>query len=312
MVLGESFKPIRPGSGQIEPKKKPKNVNDSFFIKYTFSFLAASCAETITYPLDLVKGRLQIQGEIAFEKHAKHSKILPTRGMIGTALGIVYSGVRMTLYEYIREELLGKNTDGTATLWKALIGGTVAGVTAQFLASPADLVKVQVQMEGRRRLMGLEPRVKNARHAFSKIYMEGGIRGLWKGWMPNCQRAAFVNLGDLTTYDTAKHLILKHTNMQDNYYLHALSSVCSGLVAALLGTPADVIKTRVMNQPTDSQGKGLLYKSSVDCLIKSVQGEGFFSLYKGFIPCWIRMGPWSLLFWLSYEKLRHLYGVTSF
>lgn len=129
----------------------------------------------------------------------------------------------MTFYEYIREELLGRNDDGTVPLWKALVGGTVAGVTAQFLASPADLVKVQVQMEGRRRLMGLEPRVKNARHAFVKIYAENGLKGLWKGWMPNCQRAAFVNLGDLTTYDTAKHLILKHTNMKDNIYLHALS-----------------------------------------------------------------------------------------
>ena len=31
-------------------------------------------------------------------------------------------------------------------------------------------------------------------------------------------------------------------------------SVCSGLVAALMGTPADVVKTRVMNQPT-KEGK---------------------------------------------------------
>jgi solute carrier family 25 uncoupling protein 27 len=194
----------------------------------------------------------------------------------------------MTLYEYIREELLGKNPDGTIPVWKAIIGGMFAGMTAQFLASPADLVKVQIQMEGRRRLEGLEPRFRNARHAFTKIVTEGGIRGLWKGWAPNVQRAAFVNLGDLTTYDTAKHLILKHTKLKDNYFTHALSSVFSGLIAALLGTPADVVKTRVMNQPTDNKGRGLLYKSSIDCLIKSVKGEGFFSLYKGFIPCWIR------------------------
>lgn len=119
-------------------------------------------------------------------------------------LGLVYSGVRMTLYETIREEMLGKNADGTIPVWKAVIGGCTAGMTAQFLASPADLVKVQVQMEGRRRLQGLEPRVRNARHAFAKIYLEGGVRGLWKGCVPNVQRAAFVNLGDLTTYDSIK------------------------------------------------------------------------------------------------------------
>jgi len=31
-------------------------------------------------------------------------------------------------------------------------------------------------------------------------------------------------------------------------------SICAGLVAATLGTPADVVKTRVMNQPTDKNG----------------------------------------------------------
>lgn len=76
----------------------------------------------------------------------------------------------MTFYEYIREELLGKNADGTIPLWKAIIGGMAAGMTAQFLASPADLVKVQIQMEGRRRLEGLEPRVRNTWHAFIKVF----------------------------------------------------------------------------------------------------------------------------------------------
>lgn len=49
------------------------------------------------------------------------------------------------------------------------------------------------------------------------------FRSLWKGWGPNVQRAAFVNLGDLTTYDTAKHLVLKHTNLKDDYLLHAMA-----------------------------------------------------------------------------------------
>ena len=63
----------------------------------------------------------------------------------------------------------------------------------------------------------------------------------------------------------------------------------SGLVAASLSTPADVVKTRVMNQPTNTKGQGLLYKSSLDCLLKCVQQEGICALYKGFLPIWARM-----------------------
>ena len=35
-----------------------------------------------------------------------------------------------------------------------------------------------------------------------------------------------------------------------------MSSIVAALTAATMGTPADVIKTRVMNQPLDSHGLG--------------------------------------------------------
>ncbi|VDQ16114.1 unnamed protein product [Trichobilharzia regenti] len=37
-----------------------------------------------------------------------------------------------------------------------------------------------------------------------QLISEGGILGLWRGGLPNVQRAALVNMGELTTYDTAK------------------------------------------------------------------------------------------------------------
>lgn len=46
-------------------------------------------------------------------------------------------------------------------------------------------------------------------------------------------------------------------------------SGCSGLVSATLGTPADVIKTRMMNQRYIN-GVGELYSSTFNCLTKTV------------------------------------------
>ncbi|KAB1261310.1 Mitochondrial uncoupling protein 4 [Camelus dromedarius] len=138
---------------------------------------------------------------------------------------------------------------------KSVIGGMMAGVVGQFLANPTDLVKVQMQMEGKRKLEGKPLRFRGVHHAFAKIFTEGGIRGLWAGWVPNIQRAALVNMGDLTTYDTVKHYLVLNTPLEDNIMTHGLSSLCSGLVASILGTPADVIKSRIMNQPRDKQGR---------------------------------------------------------
>lgn len=138
-------------------------------------------------------------------------------------------------------------------------GGITAGVFAQFISSPADLLKVQLQMEGRRKLLGLPPRVHGLNDAFMKVFKTSGVRGLWKGSVPNMQRAGFVNLGDLTTYDSAKRFILRNTSLEDNHVVHVMSSACAGFVAAAMGTPADVIKTRVMNQPFGEDGRCVLF-----------------------------------------------------
>lgn len=313
--------------------KKNNSKPESFLFKYILSSAAATVAETATYPLDITKTRLQIQGETALNKCNGYNTPIKSRGMVHTAYGIVqeegllklwkgvtpaiyrhlvYSGCRMTFYEVFREKLLKSKSNGAPAVWKSVLCGSASGALGQFLASPTDLVKVRMQMEGRRILEGHPPRVQSTWHAFRQIIAESGFKGLWKGWVPNVQRAALVNMGDLTTYENSKHFILRNSNLKDNWLTHMLASSCSGLVAATLGTPADVVKTRIMNQPTDSNGNGLFYKSSIDCLVKTVQEEGFMALYKGFVPIWTRMAPWSITFWVTYEELRRLFGVSSF
>lgn len=246
--------------------------NDTMAKKYAMSVMAASVAESVTYPLDLTKTRLQLQGEVASgDLNIKY------KGMIRTALGIVkeegllmlwrgmlpalyrhaiYTGIRMTAYEEIRNELQRTDKNGFP-LWKKVVAGMTAGGVGQLVASPTDLIKTQIQMEGKRRLQGKPPRVKGMTDAFQKIVKQGGVAGLWRGCWPNVQRAALVNLGDLSTYDTIKRKLLKNTNLKDNSVTHCLSSACAGLVGAIMGTPADVVKARIMNQPTDNNGKGM-------------------------------------------------------
>ena len=48
----------------------------------------------------------------------------------------------------------------------------------------------------------------NLRAYLQAALKQGGYRTLWVGCWPNVQRSALVNLGDLTTYDTAKVKII--------------------------------------------------------------------------------------------------------
>jgi len=293
-------------------------------IKFGFSLVAASCSEATTYPLDLTKTRLQIQGETA----AKDG--LPRSGFLKMGFGIIkdeglsklyfgmspaiyrhmiYTTFRMSAYQYIRPMM---GTD--APLYQKALLGLFCGGTGQLLANPFDLVKVQMQAEGRRKMQGLPPRVKVDPHNFSAYFQAalraGGWRSLWAGCWPNVQRSALVNLGDLTAYDSTKNYLLK-LGFPDSRLLYFFSSLGAGLVSAVLGTPADVVKTRMMNQPVTPDGKGVYYSSSFNCLKQAITHEGFFSLYKGFLPCWLRMAPWSMTFWFVYEELCNFSGYHS-
>ncbi|KZS00902.1 Kidney mitochondrial carrier protein 1 [Daphnia magna] len=53
--------------------------------------------------------------------------------------------------------------------------------------------------------------------------------------------------------------------------------------------------------------KSRLYRGTIDCFIQTVRHEGVMALYRGFIPTWLRMGPWNMIFFITYEQLKKLY-----
>uniref|UniRef100_A0A0K0FH13 Mitochondrial uncoupling protein 4 (inferred by orthology to a human protein) n=1 Tax=Strongyloides venezuelensis TaxID=75913 RepID=A0A0K0FH13_STRVS len=311
---------------QKHPYENIKNV----VLKYVLSCTAATAAETVTYPLDVTKTRLQIShdGKSVIQKPKGMIKmsmfIAKTEGIMSLWRGVtpaiyrhyIYTGIRMGTYENIRnwwnEKYRSVRPFGTL---QAMFCGLVSGAIAQFAASPMDLVKVQMQVEGLRRLQNLPTRYHSTWQASKSLYRSQGFFGLWIGWVPNCQRAALLNMADLATYDTVKHWLLKHTNLIDNWFTHATASACAGLSAAIVSVPSDVVKTRMMDQIRhilDGKQDGHAYKGSIDCLMKIVKTEGFWALYRGFIPTYIRMAPWSLTFWICYEEIRKLTGAPSF
>lgn len=303
-------------------------ATDSVAARYGVAVLGSWAAESATYPFDLTKTRLQIQSEVAA---AKHGYKMENHGMIKTAVGIakqegvlklwsglmpmfqrhaIYSGCRLIFYEHFRNAL--KDSNGKVSLGAASLGGLAAGSLAQLIASPTDLVKVQMQAEGRRIIQGKPPRFANCRQAYAMLYAESGIIGFWRGAVPNVQRAALVNMGDLAAYDYTKQFLMREFNLADTALVHALAAFAAGFVAAVMGTPADVLKTRLMNQPVGPDGRGTLYRGMIDCLQQSVKNEGIFSLYKGFLPLWMRLGPWALINWVAFENIMLAIGGHTF
>ncbi|OVA12207.1 Mitochondrial carrier protein [Macleaya cordata] len=288
--------------------------------KILLTSLSAMVAETTTFPIDITKTRLQLHGESLASNRSTNafrvaSEIVQKEGLLGLYKGLspailrhlFYTPIRIVGYEHLRNSV---QNDSLSLPRKALIGG-ISGVIAQVVASPADLVKVRMQADGRLVSQGLQPRYTGPFDALNKIVRTEGLGGLWRGVFPNVQRAVLVNMGELACYDHAKCFVIQKQICEDNIYAHTLGSTMSGLAATALSCPADVVKTRMMNQATGKEAKAM-YRNSYDCLVKTVRVEGVMALWKGFFPTWARLGPWQFVFWVSYEKFRNIVGLSSF
>lgn len=77
---------------------------------------------------------------------------------------------------------------------------------------------------------------------------------------------------------------------------------------AVVSTPADVVKTRLMGQDPSAPA----YRGMAHCFGATLRAEGLRGLYSGFWPTWARLGPWQLTFWVTYEELRRAAGLSGF
>ncbi|KAK9675938.1 hypothetical protein RND81_11G042800 [Saponaria officinalis] len=297
---------------------KSNQNQESLQKKMIVASLSAMVAETSTFPIDIIKTRLQLTNSSSNSFKVAYN-IVKNQGFLGLYKGLTpalirhlfYTPFRIVGYEQFRNfVVVSDDNSGFSLFSKALVGG-FSGVFAQVVASPADLVKVRLQADGFLVSRGLQPRYSGPVDALNKIIRAEGVRGLWRGVFPNVQRAFLVNMGELACYDHAKRFVIKNQIADDNIYAHTLSSIMSGLSATTLSCPADVVKTRMMNQAVNEDAK-LMYKNSYDCLVKTVKVEGVRALWKGFFPTWARLGPWQFVFWVSYEKFRQIAGFSSF
>lgn len=65
--------------------------------------------------------------------------------------------------------------------------------------------------------------------AYRTIGREEGIRGLWKGAVPNIFRNSIVNVAEIVCYDIVKDCFMKYLLMKDNIQCHFSSAVVAGL-----------------------------------------------------------------------------------
>ncbi|CAD6886190.1 unnamed protein product [Tilletia laevis] len=267
--------------------------------KYPFWLggLAASCAASITHPLDLTKYRLQTatvrQSMFTTMVTSARTEGITTlwHGITATWLRqFLYSLTRFAVYEDVKARLTppgSKPTTATLATSAALAGG-IAGV----VGNPAEIVLVRMCSD-LNRAPAARFNYANSVSGLLKITRTEGMGTLFLGLGPNVVRSVVMNVAQLGSYDLFKSL-LQSTGMQEGSALTFAASFAAGTTATTLCAPVDVIKSRVQNS---SSGEGVL-----SVIRSSVKQDGLKVFFRGWTPAWIRLQPQTTLiyFFLTY------------
>ncbi|QLQ78130.1 hypothetical protein HG537_0A03770 [Torulaspora globosa] len=293
--------------GKVIEKSAAQKVTK--FGSFVAGGLAACIAVTVTNPIELIKIRMQLQGELSSSVQRIYKNplqgmavIFKNEGIRGLQKGltaayiyqICLNGSRLGFYEPMRgflNKIFYPNEEPhkVQNVTINVVSGASSGIIGAVLGSPLFLVKTRLQSYSEFIKIGEQTHYKGVWNGLRTIYAKEGFKGLYRGVDAAILRTGAGSSVQLPIYNTAKHFLLNNDLMKEGTALHLTASTISGMGVAVVMNPWDVILTRIYNQ------KGNLYKGPLDCFIKTVRIEGISALYKGFEAQVFRIAPHTII-----------------
>ncbi|XP_022916540.2 mitochondrial 2-oxoglutarate/malate carrier protein-like [Onthophagus taurus] len=282
------------------------------YVKFIIASTSGMGATGICYPLDVVKFRMQVSGEMG--KKADHTNtlqflksIFKNEGFLGFYGGLSASLLRQATYTGTQSNVYEKiffREGRPPTVFQKLICGFVGGLAGGFVGVPSDVAMTRMAVDGR---LPKEQRRNYTwvGNALIRIYKEEGFKALFRGTIPTITRAIIVNIAQFVTYSQTKIFLVSYGITGDTTPCHIISSLMATLVCTIAMLPPDIAKTRIQNMRV-IDGKPE-YRGILDVWVKLVQKEGVLSPWKGFTPMLIRGIPMGVVLMLMYETQFRLY-----
>ncbi|XP_026275625.1 mitochondrial folate transporter/carrier [Frankliniella occidentalis] len=186
--------------------------------------------------------------------------------------------------------------------YEHLIAGVSGGVTSSVVLHPLDLIKVRFAVNDGRTSM---PQYNSIRNALVTIYKQEGIRGLYRGVVPNVWGSGTAWGLYFLFYNTTKTWVQGgDPNMQLSWPMHMGAAAEAGILTLFLTNPLWVVKTRLCTQYGNEKP---LYSGMIDCFNKIYKAEGIPGMYKGLVPGMIGVSHGAIQF-MVYEEMKNWYN----
>ncbi|KAF1329728.1 Mitochondrial carrier family, partial [Globisporangium splendens] len=295
-----------------------------FAMDFFLAGIATSGACVVSNPMEVVKTRMQLQGELAKTAVAGNAvptvryrnfahgffTICRTEGLVGIQRGLLpgmgyqtfLNAPRLGLFEPI-QKLYGA-TDPTHFSFpiRNLAAAATSGLIGACVGSPFFLVKARIQAASSAATINAQYAYTGMVDGFQQILRTEGPRGLYRGMSGAIPRVSIGSGTQLATYTQAKTLVMA-AGIEDGFQVQLGSSIVSGLVVTTAMNPFDVVSTRLYSQKVVN-GKGELYDGVFDCLAKTWRAEGIRGFYKGWTAHYFRLGPHTVCTFVFWEQAK--------
>lgn len=246
--------------------------------------IARGVAQTVLHPVDVVRTRLQARNVQKSWKPAVFIKgVIPQ-----IVLAIPAGALQFLAFEAAKEKLAKWFPDEKLTQTRTLVAGAFGALAAATFRVPQEVLKQRIQAD-------VFPNIAVALRETMRIQ---GFGGFYKGTVATLSRDVPWNALSFMFHGQGKALFKSMKNRAPGNDENLAIAGVSGAIAAVILTPIDVVKTRIMTAQAGTASVGI-----IQTLKNIVAEEGAATLMKGVIPRVVFLAPLAGITFSVYEAV---------
>ena len=237
---------------------------------------ARGVAQTVLHPIDVARTRLQAKGvTMAFTPRTFVKGIMPQ-----FVLAFPAGALQFAAYEYAKDCFEKAKMVGA---FPEVVCGAVGALAASVIRVPQEVLKQRVQAD-------IYP---NAFKGVTMLLKADGPAGFYKGYFATISRDVPWNALSFMFFSQFKNLFKQVTGKAPTNEENLALGASAGMVAAVIMTPVDVVKTRLM---TGGANGGI-----IGVMNQIITEEGAATLMKGVLPRVAFLAPLAAMTLSLYE-----------
>ncbi|XP_078097195.1 mitochondrial adenyl nucleotide antiporter SLC25A23-like [Mustelus asterias] len=273
--------------------------------------MAGAVSRTSTAPLDRLKIYIQVYaakrhlsllgGWRAMVEEGGYLSLWRGNGM-NVAKIAPETGIKFLAYDQYKKFF----DDGHSKfdLHQRFLAGSLAGVTAQTIVYPMEVLKTRLAL-------GNTGQYKGINDCMKFLIKNEGITALYVGYMPNLLGIIPYAGIELAAYESMKKAYCQKYGLnpsEPGIFVHLGCGTISSTCGQLGSYPLALVRTKMQAHAIVKGGPHVSMRSHFYNIIRE---EGLVGLYRGFTPNCMKVVPAVSISFVVYEQMKHFFGLTS-